>query len=880
MTRRIIAMMSGAAAILAITLAPGTAFADAPQPAASDSSVPASTPCEEGTSSWVDCFRDPNFAQAVMEGARNGVGSAQQDKECQEVKVSETGIGEPVPHGALKCVTNIDANGYGMLGKSITGLQGISRLPNLSYLNLSSNNVSDISELSSLKKLNYLDLTNDPVTDLSPLSEMTTLEKLHAESQYITNFDFLKKLINLKELYLTGGDSSDDYSCTTIRGQLTDLSWLTKMTNLDNLNLSCNSITNLVPLVTLANSVQDETSISEDSHPGLQLTELNLSNNKISTVPKLTNLRNLTTLDLSNNEVSDVSGIAPVLNGCQSLSLSGNQISDLSVFAKKLSSLAAVPDSSCTEVDIDAENQTVTLPNTTIVSGTDLALKAARGANGKAAKLTKKSKSAGAALKQGKYVWESVTDSGQYSAAWKQKMGTSEDDEPQIFSGTMTSDVTVVPVDSVGCAVGRSYNDCFPDVNLARAVAKTVAPELDEKSTVTAGALENITKLDARNKEIKDLTGIDTLTNARMLMLGGNKIACPDPESPQTDEPSCLTPLRDMTQIRALGLASGNFTTLDMAPIRTLTSLRSLNISNNKISSLAWLRPLRKIAVGKLHAEGQQVTLPEAKLSAGETMRENASIIARNGKPVRELIFAGPDSGSLPTYDSESGTISWTPDTDGGITAVWSQATYVGSRKIGIFGGALKQKVTVTPAVDEGTGSDPDAGNHDSDAGNTTNNGGSSTNTNNDGSNSGSNPSPSGDVTSPTTNGESGGAGVSGGASDNSGNASIASQGDGAGTVTGGGLLKDNDSQGDSLSDGSSDNDVVRLPSTAAQPTSHASEQAGTTTLMPLTPALAVTGSSIRIILVVAAALVIFGLTLAIVAARPRKSHDAGKIDQ
>ncbi|EAF1640590.1 lmo0331 family class 1 internalin [Listeria monocytogenes] len=68
----------------------------------------------------------------------------------------------------------------------------------------------------------------------------------------------------------------------------------------------------------------------------------------------------------------------------------------------------------------------------------------------------------------------------------------------------------------------KTYNDYFPDDNLAKAVAEKMNSEVN--ATVTVEELAKITKLDARSQDIEDSTGIEYLTGLEVLNLEDNQL--------------------------------------------------------------------------------------------------------------------------------------------------------------------------------------------------------------------------------------------------------------------------------------------------------------------------------------------------------------------
>jgi internalin A len=81
-------------------------------------------------------------------------------------------------------------------------------LPNLAILNLSGNNISDLSFVLGNPSLVYLDISDNPVTDLSYLADsedLSQLQVLQSTNTNVTNLtDTLRNLSSLEEVYLTG----------------------------------------------------------------------------------------------------------------------------------------------------------------------------------------------------------------------------------------------------------------------------------------------------------------------------------------------------------------------------------------------------------------------------------------------------------------------------------------------------------------------------------------------------------------------------------------------------------------------------------------------------------------------------------------------------
>jgi Leucine-rich repeat (LRR) protein len=194
-------------------------------------------------------------------------------------------------------------------------------LSQLSDLNLSQTQVSDLSPLRELTQLSELSLSQTQVSDLSPLRELTQLTYLDLSQTQVSDLSLLSELTQLSHLSL-------------YRTQVSDLSPLRELTQLSILDLSGMKVSDLSPLRELTQLTYLDLSGTQVSDLSLlgglaQLSDLNLSETQVSDLSPLRELTQLNILDLSQTQVSDLS-LLPELTQLSHLSLSGTQVSDLS----------------------------------------------------------------------------------------------------------------------------------------------------------------------------------------------------------------------------------------------------------------------------------------------------------------------------------------------------------------------------------------------------------------------------------------------------------------------------------------------------------------------------------------------------------------------
>ena len=261
--------------------------------------------------------------------------------------------------------------------RDLTPLSGL----NLTDLNISNNpiKVSDISPLAALKELRTLDLLNSGISDIRPLSGLTELRTLLLKGNPVKDFTPLTglNLTNLKydvigqtpeQTDLAAAWMPDPALRTAVRGEIgllpdvpltkermqavgdinvagkgiSDITGLEFATNLGELDLRDNPITDLRPLANLT-TLQDlylsgifPNTPTLDLRPLanlINLEELTLENSKVSDISPLARLKKLRILNLSHNDISDLRPLRG-LRELQELRIRGNPIKDLTPLSK------------------------------------------------------------------------------------------------------------------------------------------------------------------------------------------------------------------------------------------------------------------------------------------------------------------------------------------------------------------------------------------------------------------------------------------------------------------------------------------------------------------------------------------------------------------
>ena len=132
----------------------------------------------------------------------------------------------------------------------------------------------------------------------------------------------------------------------------------------------------------------------------------------------------------------------------------------------------------------------------------------------------------------------------------------------------------------------------IPDSNLRAAIAEALGKS--RNVPITVGEMEGLTRLEAPNRGIQDLTGLQFATNVTFLHLDNNEISNLSPIAGLTNlhflilhnnPVSNLLPLRGLKNLKKLWMS--NTSVSDLSPLAGLINLEGLTVSDNNISDLS-----------------------------------------------------------------------------------------------------------------------------------------------------------------------------------------------------------------------------------------------------------------------------------------------------
>ena len=169
-----------------------------------------------------------------------------------------------------------------------------------------------------------------------------------------------------------------------------------------------------------------------------------------------------------------------------------------------------------------------------------------------------------------------------------------EDFQDQVFlyvmdkHGGITSQA--FPIDISGILPPPNFVS-IPDPNLAAAIREVLG--FGENDPISQRAVRSLNVLDASDRQIKNLSGLEHATQLESLYLGDF-----DGNDGNNNNVSDLTPLKNLTQLKQLWLGINNVS--DITPLKNLTELVSLILFSNNVSDLTPLKNLTQLKQLKL----------------------------------------------------------------------------------------------------------------------------------------------------------------------------------------------------------------------------------------------------------------------------------------
>ena len=515
----------------------------------------------------------------------------------------------------LRPLTNLtNLTGLSLWHNQVTDISPLSSLTSLTYLNLADNYVSDLSPLANLINLEILDLFDNEIVSLGPLTDLKNIKHLILTENHIKDFSPISGLMNLQILWIKENPITDlrplselnltdlkydavldptsrAYPSETwipdaglraaVRGELgllpdvpltkkymqqfyyldahdlgiSDITGLEFASNLRELHLSKNPITDLRPLSNLTTLENLHLWALSPNTPTLDLqplatltnlAKLSLANSRVSDVRPLSGLKQLRSLHLSHNHISDIRPLAG-LTQLWTLSLEGNPITDFTPLAGLNLEEFNISNNPTRIADISLLAELKQLRSLDLSNNDISDLRPLSG------------------LTQLQTLWlkgNPITD----------------------FTPLVGLDLTDLKYDVVEQLTPQTdlAEIWMPDPALRTAVRGEIG--LLPGVSLTKEKLQVVNSINVAGKGISDITGLEFATNLKALDISRNPI---------TD----LRPLANLVTLERLHLSNASPSTenLDLRPLAILTNLEELSLVNSRISDISALSGLKQL---------------------------------------------------------------------------------------------------------------------------------------------------------------------------------------------------------------------------------------------------------------------------------------------
>ena len=503
-----------------------------------------------GTLSVTNTTTDENGrAESVLTPGTGGVNS---------VEVSAAGAAQTVTFTqVVVSVVNIrDANLRAAIENELGKTSGATittvDMETLTELRAPNADIRDLTGLEGATSLRRLDLggeyvasenrrvNSNSISDISSLMGLTQLIYLNLDGNSIQDISPLTGLTKLQYLYLSGNSISD-------------ISPLAQLTNLEELNLVDNSISDISPVAGLN-----------------KLTIVSFAHNSVSNISPVAGLTNLDQLYLSGNSISDISPLTGLL-ALTRLYLVGNLISDISPVAGLNNLLYLhLDDNSISDISpVTGLNNLwfLTLRNNSISDISPLE------------ELT--------SLIFLRLDDNSISDISPLVA----NTGLGRGDTVNVKENPLNAasiNTHIPALQSRGVAVEFGEPVVIPDDNLRAKIEEALGKA--PGAVITTADMAKLTKLEARNANITDLTGLEYATNLTELNLGGELVG---QALVNSNSISDISPLAGLTNLTWLFLWDNAIS--DISPLANLTNLTRLNLAGNAISDILPLANLTSL---------------------------------------------------------------------------------------------------------------------------------------------------------------------------------------------------------------------------------------------------------------------------------------------
>ncbi|MBQ3408736.1 MAG: leucine-rich repeat domain-containing protein [Clostridia bacterium] len=172
-------------------------------------------------------------------------------------------------------------------------LNYIKKLTNLTRLDLSYNEITDVSKIGDLTKITYLNLRGNKIEDINPLNKLINLSWLAIEKNSISDISVVANMKLITDLCFSENNVTDISVLSNLtklqnldcqNNNIYDISSLSSLRNLKSVKLSGNHISDFLPLMELPNLVLNDTYLTTI---GKQNIDINIKDGDIVKLPPM-----------------------------------------------------------------------------------------------------------------------------------------------------------------------------------------------------------------------------------------------------------------------------------------------------------------------------------------------------------------------------------------------------------------------------------------------------------------------------------------------------------------------------------------------------------------------------------------------------------------
>lgn len=231
---------------------------------------------------------------------------------------------------------------YRLIAQNIAlrGLEDLSTLSSLDYVDLRDNHISSLQGLSRLSRLKTLNVRNNQLSDLTPVLNIEALRILNISDNSFLSTEWLSRASFAPQLQALVAKGN----------QLTNLESVLCLTSIRTLIVSDNQIEDITPLTRLSSLTKLSLSNNEirripDEIGNLSvLSELRLAHNKLSSLPSpqaLAKLSALKILDIGHNRITSLDNLSACSRVLTSINVKNNPCSQREDIDEYLRALCA-----------------------------------------------------------------------------------------------------------------------------------------------------------------------------------------------------------------------------------------------------------------------------------------------------------------------------------------------------------------------------------------------------------------------------------------------------------------------------------------------------------------------------------------------------------